>query len=534
MIQTMRGKTRPREQVQTRGWYAAPARFVIVACLAAATGCGGETTGGNRSGGTGGSGGGDSCFVAGTNIATPDGPVAIDELAVGDEVLSYDLAKQRVVTGIIEHVFRHEGATPATLALDDGTLLGVTPEHPIYFADSGAFLPAMQASDFHGVLRLGSNGHVSAALAEQFEPAASGAPQVVYNLSVSGRRNFFAEGVLVHNKTFPPRPPPCELDGTCFPPDAQPCESDTGFAYDEACVLPPLDGFQLHFGPSSYTEPVELSHFLLLPGAEATDCVFVQGPAIDAPISSLKVRARGDSNVLVRLFRASPDQPTSPLPAACGSTLGFEYVVGSWGASADTPPSGFPESTASWRSFAGDVLAIEVAATNTTDAVLVREAWINGTYATSPGMSIFAPVRLVALPPDLPVGAESAATATCAPAEASQLVALSSTHHDATRSVTAGSDSETLGTWFGDDPSILYFADGVVNETPDAALRRSGGPSGTAFLGASLTVTCDFQNESRRAISFGSRLYSDASCELFGLVLNEDGAPLGCDPISGL
>src|SRR5262245_41281398 len=60
---------------------------------------------------------------------------------------------------------------------------------------------------------------------------------------------------------------------------AMPCNISTGYPGDELCILPPPEGtgFQLHYGPSSYDQ-AEINKFLLMPGDERTDCIFVDTP----------------------------------------------------------------------------------------------------------------------------------------------------------------------------------------------------------------------------------------------------------------
>jgi hypothetical protein len=63
---------------------------------------------------------------------------------------------------------------------------------------------------------------------------------------------------------------------------SEPCANplDTGYMNDELCLEPPAPdvGFQVHFGPSDYDDPVEMSNFLLQPGAENVVCQFRHTP----------------------------------------------------------------------------------------------------------------------------------------------------------------------------------------------------------------------------------------------------------------
>lgn len=128
-----------------------------------------------------------TCVAADTAIATPRGDVAVQSLAIGDEVWAYDTArKERVATPVIA---LFEGEAHRLVSLGD---LRVTGEHPIY-AD-GAWVAAR---DVRAGARL---------LTTQLEPrtlpsiATIDTKARVYDVSVASPHNFFAGGVLVHNK----------------------------------------------------------------------------------------------------------------------------------------------------------------------------------------------------------------------------------------------------------------------------------------------------------------------------------------------
>ncbi len=152
-----------------------------------------------------------SCFGAGTRIATPDGEVAIETLQVGQPVLAFDEASGAVVQSHVTAVFRHEESRLGQLSLGDGQVLRVTAEHPIYCPSSRRYRPAGELQAGDALLRLlpaqASDGAQRAAQLKQTRLQAALSPlpetQTVYNLSVATYENYFADGVLVHNKSFP-------------------------------------------------------------------------------------------------------------------------------------------------------------------------------------------------------------------------------------------------------------------------------------------------------------------------------------------
>src|SRR5690242_13845348 len=55
---------------------------------------------------------------------------------------------------------------------------------------------------------------------------------------------------------------------------------DTGFLGDAVCIEAPsaAEGFQLHYGPTDYDDPDDVSQFVLDPGQETNDCFFQVSP----------------------------------------------------------------------------------------------------------------------------------------------------------------------------------------------------------------------------------------------------------------
>lgn len=138
--------------------------------------------------------GGGGCFVAGTRVATPAGPRAIESIRPGESVTAFD-ADGQTFAATVRKTFVH--AVPATLCLTiAGRQIVTTAEHPIS-TGGGAFTPA-------GLLRVGDSVALfdgqrwSVRAVEAIDH--DGAAMTVYNLEVDGPHTFIAEGVGVHNK----------------------------------------------------------------------------------------------------------------------------------------------------------------------------------------------------------------------------------------------------------------------------------------------------------------------------------------------
>jgi len=143
-----------------------------------------------------------SCFPAGTKILMGDGSEKnIEDVSVGDMVMSYD--DGNVASEVLE-IESPVSDNMYTLAFDDGSELRVTKDHPLMTADGWkAIEPASSTADVElsGSLGVGdeiftSEGAYKALVDISFE---AGSFQT-YNLKSVENKNFFADGVLAHNK----------------------------------------------------------------------------------------------------------------------------------------------------------------------------------------------------------------------------------------------------------------------------------------------------------------------------------------------
>ena len=130
-----------------------------------------------------------TCFAAGTMIAVPAGERAIETIGVGDEVISQDGGGQEIVTRVAQ-VFRHEAADGYHII---NRRICATGNH-LLFVNGGW----MQVQD----IELGdmlTRRHGKRERVADIELRVEGVQ--VYNLEIEHEcHNYFADGVLVHNK----------------------------------------------------------------------------------------------------------------------------------------------------------------------------------------------------------------------------------------------------------------------------------------------------------------------------------------------
>jgi predicted lipid-binding transport protein (Tim44 family) len=172
--------------------------------------------------------GGGGCLAAGTRIATPTGAVAVEQLRIGEAVLSRD-ANGQPVTAVVRAVYAVQPEEYFELHAG-GHVLCVTAEHPVQTAP-GTW---MRADHLAASTALGTAEGPVTLDGVVRHPAAGFA----YNLLVSPGGTFFANGVLVHNKgCFLPDTPITLADGsTRSISDVRPGDTVLAFDSDEALV----------------------------------------------------------------------------------------------------------------------------------------------------------------------------------------------------------------------------------------------------------------------------------------------------------
>ena len=136
------------------------------------------------------------CFVAGTLVTTEDGQEPIEEIEVGDKVLSEDETTGEVAVKTVTETYVNETDELVHIGVN-GETVSATPTHPFYVDKLGWTLArSLKAGD---VLVL-SNGELVTVEWVQHEILES--PIKVYNFEVEDFHTYFVGecGVLVHNK----------------------------------------------------------------------------------------------------------------------------------------------------------------------------------------------------------------------------------------------------------------------------------------------------------------------------------------------
>lgn len=141
-----------------------------------------------------------TCFLAGTRIATPEGAVAIEDLQLGQSVLAYDEKTGMVVDAIIEMLTDRHVDSYLQIGFPDGRVLNVTPDHPLALKGKDGAIDWIDAGKLvAGDLLMtldDESKSVDVSAISSIELITASVP--VYNLKVRHYENSFAEGVLSH------------------------------------------------------------------------------------------------------------------------------------------------------------------------------------------------------------------------------------------------------------------------------------------------------------------------------------------------
>ena len=132
------------------------------------------------------------CILRGAEVHTPSGHVLIQDLRVGDQVLSLS-SEGTVETSRIIKVRQHVTASYFEIRLTNRMVLRATGVHPVRVESRWISAKDLVVGDLvttiHGQFEIDSIRVIDDTIA-------------VYDLSVEPHQNFFASGVLVHNKSI--------------------------------------------------------------------------------------------------------------------------------------------------------------------------------------------------------------------------------------------------------------------------------------------------------------------------------------------
>ncbi len=144
------------------------------------------------------------CVSWGSMVDTPGGQVRAEEIQIGDLVTTLT-PDGTLGIGRVTATRQAKAHGLLSISLQDGRALWVTRDHPIGVSDI-EFVPA-------GQLAIGDRVRTGDADSPIVSISRRRSKYRVIDLTVEPDENFFANGVLVHNKRLPPRPPTPTMPG---------------------------------------------------------------------------------------------------------------------------------------------------------------------------------------------------------------------------------------------------------------------------------------------------------------------------------
>lgn len=78
------------------------------------------------------------CFVKGTKVSTPTGETNIEEVKIGEKVLSYNLNTKKIEKKDVKRLFKHPfKGELIKIILENGAVIKCTPNHKIFTLNRG-------------------------------------------------------------------------------------------------------------------------------------------------------------------------------------------------------------------------------------------------------------------------------------------------------------------------------------------------------------------------------------------------------------
>jgi len=318
-----------------------------------------------------------------------------------------------------------------------------------------------------------------------------------------------------------------------------PCNIHSGYEGDDFCILPPDPsvGFQLHYGPKNYDDPEEVKKYVLMPGQETTDCVFMKTPN-DVEIFHSEYHGRmrpGSHHMLV--FTRSSEMPDSVEPERCNQGLDTAMILGAQTPTIDIDRSkhSAPENEGLAQKLAPRAQAVfQLHYLNATSKPMLREAWTNVIYRDPSTVKILSdPIFFLGgLAANIPPATTKVTKAQAVAPQAVRLVAATGHYHAHTVrfsafAVIGGERKQILEDYDWHDPKMFTFDTLDVNPLWNPTDKKAGAASGMLNLepGDRIEWECEVVNDGNVPLTFGDAVYTGEMCNMFGYYAPTTGRP---------
>lgn len=353
-----------------------------------------------------------------------------------------------------------------------------------------------------------------------------------------------------------PSTPPGDSDPT-GEQTPQNCENTlTDFKGDcWALEAPPTsEGFQLHYGPSDYSDPAELEKYILQPGEEVVDCLHMTTPNdTEVFFSDWEMSARFGTHHIILWEGGSEPLPDGtladcPLTGGLNSkwTIAMQSALqpGATGASIAVPgdiPIAPENEGLARRLPANAHIAYQVHFVNTTSEPILRESWANFRYrAPEEVEEVIDTIDFIGgLGLNIPPRSKGMTRArSCAPPVDTELRVVNLIGHmhahgkrfTAWKVDQAGNREKVYETFSWSEADNIVYDSMIQNPEPDATSRTGGGTSGPLTLvpGEFIEWECEFENDLDIPLVWANEAYTAEMCNLVGQYTPSAGGPWSC------
>ena len=153
------------------------------------------------------------CFVAGTQIKTGEGFKSIEDIVIGDSVLTWNFEKEVFETKEVKNIFSKLVSKTVKYYFENEVSVECTVDHPIYVKDKGwcAYEPNESNLTYNlespiVKIEVGDEVHTLYGNLKLTEIIEYNDDVMVYNLhEVADNNNFYANDILVHNRLTIPK-----------------------------------------------------------------------------------------------------------------------------------------------------------------------------------------------------------------------------------------------------------------------------------------------------------------------------------------
>jgi hypothetical protein len=292
-------------------------------------------------------------------------------------------------------------------------------------------------------------------------------------------------------------------------------------------MLPPAEGkgMQIHFGPSDYTDPVEVAKYVLSPGQEVNTFAIAKFPADQERwFNHVKIQMRpGSHHVVDSLVRGDfPEGLVEDVQCPGDKVAGFP---GTQTLVTDSPPSGVPapENVGMGQKIPGDVsMCVNHHGYNLQgDEGTLRELWINLWFVEPDAVTQEVKGVFLSAGPykGIPPQSKQVLTYTADVPGDGRIVSLLGHRHAYTeRFLVKVNDGIVYDSWSWQE-AVTFNYDSLTSNPPVRPEAKSdGATSGILSVkkGDRITIECDVNNTSNNTLTFKNQLYGGEMCLLFG------------------